>query len=83
MPPGAAARECPSGRSYSPVNAFRMNYNIFFSRTFWTVAAMFVIGGLNAITQALPADFQAAAMGILSVLAVYFHINPSQRYNPP
>lgn len=58
-----------------------MNFNIFLSRTFWTVVAMFVIGGLNAIISILPPDVQAAAMGILSALAVYFHVNPSQRYN--
>jgi uncharacterized membrane protein len=58
-----------------------MNYSIFGSRTFWTIVLMFVIGGLNAITQVLPANVQVAAMGLLSILATYFHVNPSQQYN--
>lgn len=57
-----------------------MNYSIFASRTFWTVVAMFVIGGLNAIVPVIPADLQAVAMAALGILATYFHVNPSQSY---
>jgi membrane protein implicated in regulation of membrane protease activity len=60
-----------------------MNYSIFSSRTFWTILAMFVVGGLNAITQALPPNFQVVAMAVLSWAATYFHTHPSQQYNPP
>jgi hypothetical protein len=44
---------------------------------------MFVIGGGNAIVQVLPADAQAIVMFGLSAMAAYFHVNPSQTYNPP
>jgi hypothetical protein len=50
---------------------------------FWTIVAMFVIGGLNAIMQVIPPALQTVVMGILSIGAVYFHVNPSQTYNPP
>jgi hypothetical protein len=60
-----------------------MTYSLFASRTVWTVILMFVVGGLNAIVPVLPAGFQAFAMAVLSILAMYFHTNPSQTYNPP
>ncbi len=44
---------------------------------------MFVIGGLNAIMSFLPAGIQTFLMAILSLMAVSFHVNPSQTYNPP
>lgn len=59
-----------------------MNYSIFKSRTFWTVVAMFFIGGLNAIVQVIPPDFQTVAMAVLGILATYFHVNPTQAYGP-
>ena len=58
-----------------------MNYTIFASRTFWTIVVMFVVGGGNAIVGILPADAQAVVMLLLSGLATYFHVNPSQQYN--
>lgn len=53
------------------------------SRTFWTVTAMFVIGGVNAILPMIPAGAQTFVMAILAIMAWYFHINPSQTYNLP
>lgn len=44
---------------------------------------MFLIGGVNAIVQVFSPDVQAAIMFVLSVLASYFHVNPSQYYNQP
>lgn len=58
-----------------------MNYSIFASRTFWTIVAMAVIGGGNAIVPVLPPQVAAVAMLALSALASYFHVNPSQSYN--
>ena len=58
-----------------------MNFSIFKSRTFWTVVAMFVIGGLNAIMNVIPASLQTGLMAVLGIAATYFHINPSQSYN--
>jgi hypothetical protein len=37
----------------------------------------------NAVVQFIPPALQTAVMGILSVAAVYFHLNPSQTHNPP
>jgi len=59
------------------------NFSIFASRTFWTVFAMFVIGGGNAIDPVLPVAFQPVLLGVLGVMATYFHVNPSQQYNLP
>jgi hypothetical protein len=60
-----------------------MSFSLLKSRTVWTVFLMFVVGGVNAITQFLPPEIQSTAMAVLSGLAVYFHTNPSQTYNPP
>jgi len=50
------------------------------SRTVWTILAMFVIGGLEAINPFIPQDAYIVLQGGLSLLAVYFRINPSQKY---
>jgi hypothetical protein len=50
-----------------------MNYSLLRSRTFWTVVAMFVVGGGNAIVPILPPAFQALVEGLLGILAAYFH----------
>lgn len=60
-----------------------MNFSLFKSRTFWTVVVMFVVGGGNALVPVLPAPVQTAAMAVLGIMAAYFHVNPSQTYNPP
>lgn len=51
------------------------------SRTFWTIVAMFVIGGGNAVVPMIPVGLQAIAIGGLGILATYFHVNPAQSYN--
>jgi hypothetical protein len=58
-------------------------YSLLKSRTVWTVVAMFVIGGLNAIIPVIPADLQTGLMAVLGIAAAYFHVNPSQTYNTP
>lgn len=60
-----------------------MNYSILKSRTFWTLVVMFIVGGGNALVPVLPSGLQATAMGLLSALAMYYHVNPSQPYNQP
>lgn len=57
------------------------NFSTFSSRTFWTILAMVVVGGGNAIIPILPPAFQTAALAILGVIATYYHVNPSQVYN--
>jgi len=59
------------------------NWSLLKSRTFWTIVAMFVVGGGNAIVPMIPADLQALVMLVLSGLATYFHVSPSQTYNTP
>jgi hypothetical protein len=59
-----------------------MDFSIFKSRTFWTIVLMFIVGGGNAIVPVLPASLQALAMLMLGGMATYFHVNPSQTYNP-
>lgn len=51
-----------------------MNYSLLRSKTFWTIVAMFFVGGINAITQVIPADLQAPIMAILAILASVFHL---------
>jgi hypothetical protein len=50
------------------------------SRTFWTVVVMLVF---NLIPH-LPVDQSVKDLvnGILTLLAAYFHVNPSQNYTP-
>ena len=50
------------------------------SKTTWTIVAMFLIGGVNAVASFIPSDFQSVVMGALGLLAVYFKVNPSQNY---
>jgi len=50
------------------------------SRTFWTIVALFIINGVSAIHSSIPANLAPIVDGVLGILAVYFHINPSQNY---
>lgn len=50
------------------------------SRTFWTIVVTFVIGGVQAISEFMPNNLYLLITGLLSTLAIYFKINPSQRY---
>lgn len=50
------------------------------SRTTWTIIVMFIIGGINAITEFIPEAILVPLNGLLSLLAVYFKVNPSKEY---
>lgn len=50
------------------------------SRTFWTVAIMFVFNGLQAIKTSVSPNWQVGIDGALSLMALYFKMNPSQEY---
>ena len=50
------------------------------SRTVWTVAVMFIVGGTNAIAGIIPAGWETPLMGVLGLLAAYFKVSPSQNY---
>jgi hypothetical protein len=58
-----------------------MFYSIFKSRTFWTLVAVFIVNGGQAIAPMLSPDVQIAVNGFLLMLATYLHVNPSQQYN--
>lgn len=57
-----------------------MDYKILKSRTLWTVALMFLIGGLQAISSFMPENLYLFINTVLLALAAYFKINPSQTY---
>ena len=61
-----------------------MNYSIFASRTFWTAAVLTAYNVATALGTIYPASWLTTVVDILGmVLLTYFHVNPSQRYNPP
>lgn len=53
------------------------------SRTFWTIVVMFLVGGINGVSNLIPSGLETPIMGILALLATYFKVSPSQDYNPP
>ena len=55
-------------------------YKALTSRTAWTIVIMFIIGGVHAVTSFIPANLVTPIEGVLSFLAIYFKVNPSQEY---
>ena len=51
------------------------------SRTTWVLILMFVVGGFEAVQNLIPADIYKPIFGVLTMLAIYFKVNPSQDYN--
>ena len=51
------------------------------SRTVWTVALMFLIGGTEAIADVLPDTVETFILFVLGTLAAFFKVNPSQDYS--
>ncbi len=62
-----------------------MNYSkllqILKSRTFWTILAIFLFNGLQAIQPEVSGDLQVFINSVLSLVAVYFKAFPSQNYS--
>ena len=50
------------------------------SRTTWTIIVLFLYNGVSAIHSVFPASATPLLDGILSIVAIYFHITPSQSY---
>ena len=50
------------------------------SRTNQTIALMFLIGGIEAVASFIPDVIETPLLGVLAVLATYFRMNPSQKY---
>lgn len=54
---------------------------VFKSRTFWTLVVLFVVNGVSGVHDMIPASLLPVVDGLLGILTVYFHVNPSQNYN--
>lgn len=52
------------------------------SRTVWTILVTVVANSINANMQFIPAEFTPYINGVLALVAMYFHVNPSQGYEP-
>lgn len=50
------------------------------SRTVWTVIVMFVLGGIQNISQFITPELFVLIETILSGLVIYFKLKPSQSY---
>ena len=50
------------------------------SRTFWTLVVMFLTNGVASMVGHVPEAYTLTANFILSALAMYFKLNPSQTY---
>jgi len=46
------------------------------SRTVWTVVVTFILNGVPAISDSVPATWLPAINGVLAILAIYFRVNP-------
>ena len=62
-------------------NLIKNKMTILKSRTFWTIVVMFLYNGVMAIHNLIPVSFAPLVDGLLSIVAVYFHMNPSQNYS--
>jgi hypothetical protein len=61
-----------------------MNYSIFSSRTFWTAACLTIYNVSAALGTIYPTAWLLTIVNILGFILInYFHVNPSQQYNPP
>lgn len=54
---------------------------VFKSRTFWTTVVLFLVNGITAIKGVIPMSILPYVDGVLGLLIVWFHINPSQNYD--
>lgn len=55
-----------------------MTYSLLRSRTFWTIVAMFLVSGGNAISPMIPAGAELFLQAMLSLIAAYFHLQTAQ-----
>ena len=46
------------------------------SRTVWTVVVLFIINGISGIREIIPATALPIIDAVLSLLAIYFRVNP-------
>jgi hypothetical protein len=50
-------------------------YKAIQSRTIWTIAVMFLIGGVQALQPIMDAETYVLLNGLMSLLAGYFRLN--------
>jgi hypothetical protein len=50
-------------------------YKAIQSRTIWTIAVMFLIGGIQALQPIMDAETYVLLNGLMSLLAGYFRLN--------
>jgi len=51
------------------------------SRTFWTLVALFIINGITGIRENINPSALTLIDTVLTVVATYLHVNPSQNYH--
>lgn len=51
-----------------------MNYNLFKSKTFWTLVVMFLVNGFAAISGQLSPDWVVVINAVLTGVASIFHL---------
>ena len=51
------------------------------SRTFWTLVFMFAFNAIEVVSPNLSPETRTLVNGVMGLLAVFFHVNPSQQYN--
>ena len=51
------------------------------SRTFWTLVMMFIINGISGIRESINPTALTLIDTVLTVVATYLHVNPSQNYH--
>lgn len=54
--------------------------DIFKSRTFWMAVAMFILGGIQAIADVMPAEIFVLTQAVLAALVGYFRANPKVQF---
>jgi len=55
-----------------------MNYSLLRSKTFWTLVALFIVGGGNALVPVIPPQAQALVTLVLTFVASYFHLQTGE-----
>ena len=50
------------------------------SKTVWTIVVLFIIGGVQNITQFIPENIMPIIQATLGLLAVYFKVNTNTDY---
>ena len=58
-----------------------MNLQFLKSRTVWVIVILFIINGIAGVREMIPVMWLPMIDGVLSILAIYFRINPKQRFD--